>query len=181
MFTPDMQERLARSLLQRRGYDQWKAGKLSDRDFMHNLSMEWAGLTDPYTGHGHYASIGQDTGHSLRQQFAALKAERDKANSAVASLPARPVTPTPPKFDLPPMPLAKHGAELRKMFGERGPQRAPMIERPPMPGEQDVSLRSGDLSRLTERRNRPDPLSLLRLADQRQAAASAKHEITGSA
>jgi len=77
--------------------------------------------------------------------------------------------------------LAKHGAELRKMFGERGPQRAPMIERPPLPGQQDVSLRPGDLSRLTEKRNRHEPGSLLRAADQRQAAASAKHEITGSA
>jgi muramidase (phage lysozyme) len=84
MFTPAMQERLARSLLQRRGYDQWKAGKLSDKAFMHNLSEEWAGLTDPDTGHGHYASIGQDTGHSLKQQFAALRAERDKANTAIA-------------------------------------------------------------------------------------------------
>jgi hypothetical protein len=76
--------------------------------------------------------------------------------------------------------LAKHGAELRKMFGERGPQKAP-IERPAVPGEQDVSLRPGDLSRLSERRNRPEPGSLLRAADQRQAAASAKHEVTGSA
>ena len=79
--------------------------------------------------------------------------------------------------------LAKHGAELRKMFGERGPQRAPMIERPTLPGEQDVSLRPGDLSRLTGRRNRPDPGALLR-AGQRAGilgSSSAKHEITGSA
>jgi muramidase (phage lysozyme) len=171
MFTPDTQERLARSLLQRRGYDQWKAGKLSDQAFMHNLSMEWAGLTDPYTGHGHYASIGQDTGHSLRQQFAALKAERDnKANTAIASMPARPVTPTPTATS---STLAKHGAELRKMFGERGPQRAPMVERPSLRGQQDVSLRPGDL-------HRREPGALLRAADQRQAAAL-KHEITGSA
>jgi muramidase (phage lysozyme) len=71
MFTPALQERLARSLLQRRGYDEWKAGKLSDQAFMHNLSKEWAGLTDPYTGRGYYPN--QTTGHPLKQQFAALK------------------------------------------------------------------------------------------------------------
>jgi muramidase (phage lysozyme) len=99
MFTPDMQERLARSLLQRRGYDQWKAGKLSDKDFMHNLSKEWAGLTDPNTGRGYYPN--QTTGHSLTQQFAALNAERDAkaATVAGASMPARPVTPTPSGYD----------------------------------------------------------------------------------
>jgi len=172
MFTPAMQERLARSLLQRRGYDQWKAGKLSDQAFMHNLSEEWAGLTDPYTGHGHYASIGQDTGHSLRQQFSALKAERDaKPATAVAGGPGRsPSGPAPTSIS---STLAKHGEALRKMFGERGLQKAPTVERPPLPGQQDVSLRPGDL-------RRREPGSLLRAADQRQAAAL-KHEITGSA
>jgi muramidase (phage lysozyme) len=170
MFTPAMQERLARSLLQRRGYDQWKAGKLSDQAFMHNLSEEWAGLTDPYTGHGHYASIGQDTGHSLRQQFSALKAERDaKPATAVAGGPGR--SPSGPATTS--ETLAKHGEALRKMFGERGPQKAPTIDRPSLPGQQDVSLRPGDLQRR-------EPGSLLRAADQRQAAAL-KHEITGSA
>ena len=69
--------------------------------------------------------------------------------------------------------LAKHGEALRKMFGERGLQKAPTVERPPLPGQQDVSLRPGDL-------RRREPGSLLRAADQRQAAAL-KHEITGSA
>ena len=82
--------------------------------------------------------------------------------------------------------LAKHGAELRKMFGHRGPQKAPTIERPALPptmlpGQQDVSLRPGDLARLTERGNRPEPGSLLRAADARQAAASATHKVEGSA
>jgi hypothetical protein len=65
--------------------------------------------------------------------------------------------------------------------GFSGPHNRLPVERPPLPGQQDVSLRPGDLSRLTERRNRPEPGSLLHAADQRQAAASAKHEVTGSA
>ena len=69
--------------------------------------------------------------------------------------------------------------------GFSGPHNSPVhVERPPLPaGQQDVSLpplHRGDLARL-ERRNRPEPGSLLRAADQRQAAASAKHEVTGSA
>lgn len=96
MFNPAMQDRLARSLLQRRGYDQWKAGKLSDQAFMHNLSQEWAGLTDPNTGHGFYP--GQTTGHSLKEQFTALKAERDKAKVAA----------TPDASPLPAGPKPKH-------------------------------------------------------------------------
>ena len=116
-------------------------------------------------------------------------------NKMAGALPARPVTPTPPKFDLPPMPqpnipangdmsaaLAKHGEALRKMFGERGPRKAPMIERPPLRGEQDVSLpplHRGDLAKL-ERRNRPEPGALLRAADERQAAVQ-KHSVSGEA
>ena len=68
------------------------------------------------------------------------------------------------------------------MFGERGPQKAPMIERPPLPGQQDVSLpplHRGDLAKL-ERRNRPEPGALLRAADERQAAVQ-KHSVSGEA
>jgi hypothetical protein len=48
--------------------------------------------------------------------------------------------------------------------------------------EQSVSLRPGDLAKLSERRNRPEPGSLLRAADQRQAAVAATtHRVSGEA
>jgi hypothetical protein len=68
--------------------------------------------------------------------------------------------------------------------GVFAPQKAPTIGRPPLPaGQQDVSLpplHRGDLARL-ERRNRPEPGSLLRAADARQASISAKHTVEGEA
>jgi hypothetical protein len=104
-FTPALQDRLAKRLLQRRGYDQWKSGKLGDQAFMHNLSQEWAGLTDPNTGHGFYP--GQTTGHSLKEQFSALKAERDaayKTPHAIAGTGDHSVVPT--AFSMPHRPTS---------------------------------------------------------------------------
>lgn len=44
MFTPELQDRIALSLLNRRGYQKWKAGKISDEAFADNLAKEWASL-----------------------------------------------------------------------------------------------------------------------------------------
>jgi hypothetical protein len=66
--------------------------------------------------------------------------------------------------------------------GFYGPHNRLPVERPVLPGQQDVSLpplHRGDLARL-ERRNRPDPGSLLRAADARQAAVQ-KHSVSGEA
>jgi hypothetical protein len=38
------------------------------------MSKEWAGLTDPYTGHGYYH--GQNTGFPVSRELAALRKER---------------------------------------------------------------------------------------------------------
>lgn len=71
--------------------------------------------------------------------------------------------------------LAKHGEALRKMFGERGPQKAPSIERQALPaGQQDVSLRPSDLQRR-------EPGALLKASNKMQADASATHKVTGEA
>lgn len=43
-FTPELQDRLAQALLERRGLNKWKAGELSDQQFMKNLALEWASL-----------------------------------------------------------------------------------------------------------------------------------------
>jgi muramidase (phage lysozyme)/uncharacterized membrane protein YgcG len=56
-FTPAMQDRLARRLLQRRGYDRWRSGQISDSQFMNNLAQEWAGVTNA-SGRSVYAGVG---------------------------------------------------------------------------------------------------------------------------
>jgi muramidase (phage lysozyme) len=176
MFTPALQDRLGKVLLQGRGYDEWKTGKLSDQAFMHNLSKEWAGLTDPNTGRGYYP--GQTTGHSLAQQFAALKAELDKqTRSATAGASDPPVLPghltgksdpINPSFS----PSWQKGLFREGIFtpgGFQGPHNRPVpVERPLLPGQQDASLR------------RREPGALLKAADARQAAAL-KHTVSGEA
>lgn len=74
MFDGAMQDRLATVLLKLRGLDAWLQGKMSDAKFMHNLSVEWAGLTDPYTGRGYYP--GQTTGFPVTRQQKALDDQR---------------------------------------------------------------------------------------------------------
>jgi hypothetical protein len=67
--------------------------------------------------------------------------------------------------------------------GFDGPHNA-HVGRPPLPaGQQDVSLRPEDLSRLTEKRNRPEPGALLKAGQTAGilGSSSAKHEVTGSA
>ncbi len=43
-FTPELQDKMMDTLLERRGLSAWKAGKLTDEQFMDRLSQEWAGL-----------------------------------------------------------------------------------------------------------------------------------------
>lgn len=54
-FTDEMQDNMILNRLKRmRGYDDWRGGKLSDKDFQKNLSREFASVQDPYTGQGYY-------------------------------------------------------------------------------------------------------------------------------
>jgi conjugal transfer mating pair stabilization protein TraG len=58
-FTPELQDQLAIQLLKNRGYDRWASGQLSDQQFAHNLSEEWASLPDPQNGgKSHYDGVG---------------------------------------------------------------------------------------------------------------------------
>jgi muramidase (phage lysozyme) len=43
-FTEDVQNRIGMALLKRRGYDDWKSGKLSTDQFANRLAQEWASL-----------------------------------------------------------------------------------------------------------------------------------------
>lgn len=55
LFTEELQDQFAAELLVRRGYSEWWRGDLSDEDFAHALSCEWASLPDPHnSGKSHY-------------------------------------------------------------------------------------------------------------------------------
>lgn len=61
-FSPEVQDEVAMWLLQRRGLGQWLDGRLTDEQFIDNLSMEWAALagssgTAFYEGQGQNASL----------------------------------------------------------------------------------------------------------------------------
>lgn len=58
-FTPELQDRLGVQLMVGRGYSRWWTGGMTDEDFAHGLSMEWASLPDPENqGKSHYDGIG---------------------------------------------------------------------------------------------------------------------------
>jgi muramidase (phage lysozyme) len=73
-FTPELQERAGRSLLDRRGYQEYKAGRISKRAFALRLSQEWASLPSPNTGRSFYAgdSAGNASRVSTSQVYDAL-------------------------------------------------------------------------------------------------------------
>jgi len=56
-FNQELQDRLGRALLERRGYSAWRAGKITDQQFMGNLAKEWAGVTDA-SGRSVHAGVG---------------------------------------------------------------------------------------------------------------------------
>lgn len=55
-FTPSVQDRLGLALVRRRGLDSFVNGSITQQEFAYNLSGEWAGLPDPYTGNSRYGS-----------------------------------------------------------------------------------------------------------------------------
>lgn len=57
-FAPKTQDRIALYHLKKdHGLDQWKAGRLTDRQFLEMLSRTWAGLPDPATGSSYYKDV----------------------------------------------------------------------------------------------------------------------------
>lgn len=72
-FTPELQDRMFMKLLERRGYQQFKAGKLSKRQFALRLSQEWASLPNPNTGRSFYAGDGLNrAGTNTKAVYAAM-------------------------------------------------------------------------------------------------------------
>lgn len=57
LFDAELQDRMAMSLLEGRGFTRWQAGAMTDDDFAANLSKEWASLPTA-SGKSHYAGDG---------------------------------------------------------------------------------------------------------------------------
>lgn len=104
VFSPQMQDRLAVSLMKRRGLDAYVAGKMSATDFANNLAKEWASLpvvSGPGVGRSFYAGDGLNASfHSPDAILAALGG----VNSA--DVPTDPVGPNPSGVMYADLPLA---------------------------------------------------------------------------
>jgi muramidase (phage lysozyme) len=74
LFTRELQDSLAWHLLIGRGYPRWWLGAMSDVDFAHGLSEEWASLPDPdNAGKSHYDGVGPNhAGMTLEHVYDAL-------------------------------------------------------------------------------------------------------------
>jgi muramidase (phage lysozyme) len=80
LFTPALQDRLGWELLVGRGYKSWWTGGLSDKDFAHLLSCEWASLPDPYNdGKSHYDgdAVGNHASTTLDEVYKMLETARN--------------------------------------------------------------------------------------------------------
>lgn len=70
-FTPELQDRMALSLLIARGLRRWQRGERNDEAFMDALSKEWASL--PYrNGRSYYAGDGLNHALATRDQVRAV-------------------------------------------------------------------------------------------------------------
>lgn len=77
-FTHEVQDKIALQLLIGRGYQSWWRGHMTDAEFAHGLSCEWASLPDPKRdGASHYDGVGMNhAGTTLAHVYAMLAAAR---------------------------------------------------------------------------------------------------------
>jgi muramidase (phage lysozyme) len=78
LFTPTLQDQLAVMLLNDRQYSAWLSNGITDEEFAHNISCEWASLPDPLNGgKSHYDGVGPNhAGRTLQEVYDMLKAAR---------------------------------------------------------------------------------------------------------
>ena len=73
-FSPEIQEKMAMQLLkQKRGYDKWLNGKMSDDDFQLNLAKEWASIASPKTGRSYYNQHVGTSDDVIKETLASVK------------------------------------------------------------------------------------------------------------
>ncbi len=64
LYDETMQDRMAVHLLDRRGYDDYLAGNMSEDKFMENVAKEWASMPKDETGLSYYAGDGLNKAHA---------------------------------------------------------------------------------------------------------------------
>jgi muramidase (phage lysozyme) len=82
-FDQQMQDRLADMLIQKRGYGDYKSGKITKEDFATNLSKEWAALPSGPANQSYYAGVGNNKAHYSWDQVMGMQF----ANGGIASGP----------------------------------------------------------------------------------------------
>lgn len=79
LFTNELQDQMAVDLMVGRGYKAWWTDRLTDKEFMHGLSMEWASLPDPNNGgKSHYDGIGPNHSSTNLANFSKALVEAKK-------------------------------------------------------------------------------------------------------
>ncbi|GJE18757.1 hypothetical protein [Methylobacterium marchantiae] len=105
-FTPELQDRMAIKLLERRGYLRWKAGTMSDTQFANNLAMEWAGLPNIGTGRSHYDGDGLNkSGVTPGAVLASLRQAGSMPGAQIQQVASQAATPS-----------GSVGSAIRRMF-----------------------------------------------------------------
>lgn len=104
-FDSALQDRLGMALLERRGWNEFKAGKLSRRQFALRISQEWAAMPDPRTGRSFYHGDGLNSaGTSTQAVYAAMGFTTDEptrpAPTMAAYAPTSPAVAAPPGSDI---------------------------------------------------------------------------------
>ncbi len=64
LYDEEMQDRMAVHLLNRRGYDDYLAGRIDDSTFMRKISQEWASMPKDESGVSYYAGDGLNKAHA---------------------------------------------------------------------------------------------------------------------
>lgn len=78
IFSSEVQDKMAIELLNRRGLSSYLKGDLSLKDFMKNLSKEWASLPNPDTGKSYYGQRTHFTVGEFEPVLIALKRTSDE-------------------------------------------------------------------------------------------------------
>ena len=59
-FDEKLQDQMARKLLEKRGFEEYKAGTISTKNLIRNLSQEWASFPADESNRSYYAGIGNN-------------------------------------------------------------------------------------------------------------------------
>jgi len=81
-FDAATQELFGLSLLEKRGYEAWTEGKISDYQFQKNMAKEWASIADPDTGKSRYGQPVGTTDAQIKETMALAKSLLDISQQA---------------------------------------------------------------------------------------------------